>query len=444
MGDLSQYTTRQELREKLREVKNLEGSMKNNVLAMYQFSKEIKSGDIVYVKQGRDLLLGRGVVRGSYQYDANEKEYPHFIEVDWTHIGEYMHPGKAVSKILTNVTMYSDYVLQLEQVFASEDDVDDPTMVDDEEAFDAYGDDAFFAEVFMSKAEHDQISNLLKRKKNIILQGAPGVGKTFIAKRFAYSLIGVKDTNRVKMVQFHQNYGYEDFVEGYRATKDHFELKKGPFLNICENAQEDPDNEYFLIIDEINRGNLSKILGELMMLIEADKRGTDPLTLMYSNDRFSVPENLNIIGLMNTADRSLALIDYALRRRFGFYTLQPQFNHETFKKLTVYESSSLFKSVIELIKQLNQDILQDTSLGEGFMIGHSYFMLTPKEVENSDTTIEKILSARIEYEILPLLVEYWFDNDEKVETWKTRFNNLLGSTIEIGRASCRERVSDVV
>jgi 5-methylcytosine-specific restriction protein B len=142
-----------------------------------------------------------------------------------------------------------------------------------------------------------------------------------------------------------------------------------------------------------------------------------------------VPENLNIIGLMNTADRSLALIDYALRRRFGFYTLQPQFDHETFKKLTVYDSSPLFKNVIELIKQLNQEILQDTSLGEGFMIGHSYFMLSPKEVENSDEPIEKILSARIEYEVLPLLREYWFDNNEKVETWKTRFNNLLGSTI---------------
>jgi 5-methylcytosine-specific restriction enzyme B len=429
MGDLSQYTTRQELREKLREEKNHEGSMKNNVLALYQFSKEIKSGDIVYVKQGRKQLLGRGVIIGSYQYDANQKEYPHFIKIEWTHIGEYEHPGEAVSKILTNITMYSDYVLQLEQIFAPEDDVDDLALVDDEEEFDAYGDDAFFAEVFMSKVEHDQISNLLKRKKNIILQGAPGVGKTFIAKRFAYSLIGAKDTNKVKMVQFHQNYGYEDFVEGYRTTETHFELKKGPFLSICKDAREDSENEYFLIIDEINRGNLSKILGELMMLIEADKRGSDPLTLMYSNDRFSVPENLNIIGLMNTADRSLALIDYALRRRFGFYTLQPQFNHETFKKLTVYDSSPLFKNVIELIKQLNQDILQDTSLGEGFMIGHSYFILSPKEVENSNEPIEKILSARIEYEVLPLLREYWFDNDEKVEAWKTRFNNLLGSTI---------------
>lgn len=181
----------------------------------------------------------------------------------------------------------------------------------------------------MSEEDYNSLVSLLEHKKNIILQGAPGVGKTFAAKRLAYSIIKRKDPSLVKMVQFHQSYSYEDFVRGYRPTDKGFEIKNGPFYDFCKKAEEDSENRYFFIIDEINRGNLSKIFGELFMLIEADKRA-DPLKnnqpsvqLLYRDpekgvEEFSIPSNLYIIGMMNTADRSLALMDFALRRRFGF------------------------------------------------------------------------------------------------------------------------------
>ena len=181
----------------------------------------------------------------------------------------------------------------------------------------------FLDEVYVTETDYETLVKLLKNKKNLILQGAPGVGKTFMAKRLAYSIMGIKNVDRVMMVQFHQSYSYEDFVEGYRPSKEHFELRKGSFYKFCKKAEDDDENDYFFIIDEINRGNLSKIFGELFMLIENDKRGEkNKIQLLYSDEEFYIPKNVHIIGLMNTADRSLAMIDYALRRRFAFFDLK--------------------------------------------------------------------------------------------------------------------------
>lgn len=180
-----------------------------------------------------------------------------------------------------------------------------------------YDKEKFLNDVYMTEAKYERLVAVLKKKKNIILQGAPGVGKTFAAKRLAYSIMGEKDDDRIEFVQFHQNYSYEDFMMGYKPVEDGFELKYGIFYRFCQKAANHPDKDYFFIIDEINRGNMSKIFGELLMLIEADYRDTKA-TLAYNGLSFSVPKRLHIIGMMNTADRSLAMIDYALRRRFSF------------------------------------------------------------------------------------------------------------------------------
>ena len=272
----------------------------------------------------------------------------------------------------------------------------------------------FLEEVYMSENQYDTIRHLLKEKQNIILQGAPGVGKTFAAKRLAYSIMGLKDDSRIEFIQFHQNYSYEDFVMGYKPVGDEFILKDGLFVEFCKKAELDPASKpYFLIIDEINRGNISKIFGELLMAIENDYRGVN-VKLPYSGETFSVPKNLYIIGMMNTADRSLALIDYALRRRFSFYEMKPGFLTDGFVEYQNNLENKTFDKIIERIEQLNIEIKQDPTLGIGFQIGHSYFTNQTKE-KDTNSWLKRI----IQYDITPTLNEYWFDKEEKVKEWET-------------------------
>lgn len=274
-----------------------------------------------------------------------------------------------------------------------------------------YTQENFLNEVYMSEEDYTKLRLLLQNKKNIILQGAPGVGKTFSAKRLAYSMMGDIDESRIEFIQFHQNYSYEDFMMGYRPNEDGgFELKKGVFYNFCKRAQSNPDKDYYFIIDEINRGNLSKIFGELLMLIEKDYRDTE-IKLAYNGEMFCVPSNLYIIGMMNTADRSLAMIDYALRRRFSFYEMTPGFDTEGFKKYQESIGNDKFDKVVNAIVSLNHDIINDDSLGSGFCIGHSYFR-SSKPNDINDLWLENI----VEYDIKPMLREYWFDNDSKYQT----------------------------
>lgn len=270
----------------------------------------------------------------------------------------------------------------------------------------------FLSDVFMEKEDLSRLTSLLENKKNLILKGAPGVGKTYIAKRLAYVMMEEVDDTRINMVQFHQSYSYEDFIEGFRpkAEGDGFELKQGPFVKFARTAARDLDRKYFFIIDEINRGNMSKILGELMILIEADKRG-EQINLLYSNEKFSVPPNLYIIGMMNTADRSLALLDYALRRRFSFFEISPAFQNETFKKhIHNYGDTATLKNVLVEVEKLNAVIREE--LGTGFQIGHSYFVGAGYKL-NTLNRIEEVL----EYEVIPQLYEYWFDDEEKAMGW---------------------------
>ncbi len=282
---------------------------------------------------------------------------------------------------------------------------------EDNKQLESYTKEDFLKDVYMSKEDYTKLRSLLQNKKNIILQGAPGVGKTFSAKRLAYSMMGEIDESRIEFIQFHQNYSYEDFIMGYRPNEDGgFELKKGVFYNFCKRTQSNPDKDYFFIIDEINRGNLSKIFGELLMLIEKDYRDTE-IKLAYNGEMFSVPSNLYIIGMMNTADRSLAMIDYALRRRFSFYEMTPGFDTEGFKKYQESIGNDKFDKVVNAIVSLNHDIINDDSLGSGFCIGHSYFC-SSKPNDINDLWLENI----VEYDIKPMLREYWFDDNSKYQT----------------------------
>ena len=275
---------------------------------------------------------------------------------------------------------------------------------------DAYTESDFLREVYMTEKRYENLVAVLRNKKNIILQGAPGVGKTFAARRLAWSMMKKKDDSRIEFVQFHQNYSYEDFMMGYKPVEDGFELKYGIFYRFCQKAANQPDKEFFFIIDEINRGNMSKIFGELLMLIEKDYRGTKA-TLAYNGLSFSVPKNLYIIGMMNTADRSLAMIDYALRRRFSFFEMEPGFDSEGFIRYQNALNNETLNELVNKVKDLNREISLDKSLGKGFCIGHSYFC-------GRDVCTEEWLHSIVDYDILPMLCEYWFDDANKLQRWE--------------------------
>ena len=417
IGDLSRFLTREEIITELQKDKPGR-SYKNDSLALWQFLTQMQPGDIVYAKRGAHQILARGIITSNYEYDPSYNEYyPNIRHVEWRQTEILERSDKIVQKTLTDITAITEYVRELEDWFADTDDevIDEPLRPADPQ----YNAEQFLKDVYLDKEKYETLTGLVRNKKNVILQGAPGVGKTYTAKRLAYSMMGVKDQNRVMLVQFHQSYSYEDFIEGFRPSGEGngFEIKKGSFYNFCKKAADDLENEYFFIIDEINRGNLSKIFGELFMLIENDKRG-NALQLLYSDEKFSVPQNVYIIGMMNTADRSLAMLDYALRRRFAFFDMKPGFDSEGFRNYRTALNSSRFNRLIACVESLNTAIASDESLGEGFCVGHSYFC---NLTEATDAALRNI----VEYELAPLLREYWYDDRTKANDWINRLKDAI-------------------
>ena len=419
IGDLTAYAHKEDLKAQMLQTYPENGTQKNDIHALWQFANEMKPGDVVFVKKGRSEILGRGIVTGDYVYDPEGGHYPNCRAVRWTSSGNWPIDERLAMKTLTEITDYPELLSRIETFFEDSDD-----EVDNEEplvVFPEYSARQFLDEVYMGEERYDAIVGLLRTKKNIIMQGAPGVGKTYAAKRLAYSMMGVKDASRVMLVQFHQSYSYEDFIEGYRPSGAGFELVKGAFYSFCKKAADDEENDYFFIIDEINRGNLSKIFGELFMLIESDKRGPkNKLQLLYSRELFYVPRNVHIIGMMNTADRSLAMLDYALRRRFAFVELRPAFGSDGFREYCSGLGNPTFEALVREVESLNRAIAEDESLGDGFCIGHSYFCNMKPE-----TCTDSALASIVDYELIPMLKEYWFDEPTKVREWTDRLRRPL-------------------
>ena len=417
VGDLASFPDKESLLDALyTHYGDWGGRPRKAADSVWDYIHAMKPGDIVYVRRSFNEIVGRGVVRSDYRYDEDRSSFRAVRDVEWTHVGSWpleQRIGRLMLQRLTENTKYTPD--QLNALIGIEDS-HSPSSVDErsgnndlDEADEHYTSADFLDEVFLRPEDLEQMLGLLRRKKNLILQGAPGTGKTFAAKRLAYALMSQADDSRVEVVQFHQSTAYEDVVVGLRPTAEGgFAAAEGVFARFCRRAAADPGRDYVFIIDEINRANISKAFGELLMLIEAEHRG-EALRLPVSGELLSVPKRLHIIGMMNTADRGLALIDYALRRRFAFFEMRPALDHPGFLRHVEAVGSARLEALVDVVRRLNQRIAEDEALGPGFQIGHSYLCLPAAGPENPAGSDADVTSV-VRYELEPLVREYLFDN----------------------------------
>lgn len=413
LPDLRKIPSYEAILEKLSEAFEGDGRPTNDALCCHQFHSEMMVGDVVVAKVGRKKILGVGIITSPYFYDENAETFKHKRKVRWEVTVPNEFPGTGTAtKTLTEITPYAGLVAHVRALLGEESTTDirdeaEPPLTD-------YSISEIIDEgCFLPEPKIVEALERLKLKKNLILQGPPGTGKTWLAKRLAYALIGERSTKLVRTTQFHANLTYEDFIRGYRPTSSGtLSLIDGAFMSAIEDARNTSKPVVF-VIEEINRGNPSQIFGEFLTLLEADKRDADEgLELTYhrgENERVSVPPNFYVIGTMNGADRSLALLDMALRRRFAFISLVPSLSSawRTWICDRCGIPPSLASSIEAGIRALNETIEKDSKLGPQFMIGHSY--VTPSPDSNLGDPREWYRLV-VETEIQPLLEEYWYDN----------------------------------
>lgn len=439
LGNLNEYdTTDNELKDSLKSVMekyypNPPQTISREVNEIIRFFKTIKENDIIVAGDGKKTL-GVGRITGGYDYREG-MEFPHVRSVEWFYVGDTELPD-AREGLRTTVYPYKieDNILKIRELFSQGTPIK-PTLYPEVQEKPPSSLDGLMR----------KIETILERKKQIILYGPPGTGKTYYAEKTAQELIArnvfkkswkaltqsEKDViygngrteGYLRICCFHASYGYEDFIEGIKPRVANgqtlFELCDGIFKKLCNDAANAPDKAFYLLIDEINRGDISRIMGELIMLIEAGKRGKK-LCLPISGEPFFVPNNVYIIGTMNTADRSISLLDVAIRRRFGFYELMPDY--------TLLENMHFGALPVgEWLKRLNQGICRHIGKdARNLQIGHAYFMEGGKPITSQARFCQVIAE-----DILPLIEEYCYGDYERMQKiLDTDFVDIKNQTLQ--------------
>lgn len=392
----------------------------NTAGQIFRFARVMQPGDRVVAMRGASVL-GVGIVASDYSYGPDSLEQPHSRKVTWAQ----GVPPQFGQQVGLRTTVFQLGTKQMKECLEMEAAVQE--LIEEQPA----------PVVRTMSATEERILSILERKGQVILFGPPGTGKTYHARKFAQDYLAgrifrsdwpnLSPAERQECEQtitfctFHPAYGYEEFLEGYRpkltaSGQAAFEIESGIFRRVCRAAQDRPDRQHFLIIDEINRGNIPTILGECITLIEKDKRGKLSVTLPYSKESFSVPENVWLIGTMNTADRSISLLDTALRRRFGFVELMPEPNR--LGRIDDLPLSSL-------LSEINRRVLRHVGRNaRDLQIGHAYLM-------NVQTSSD--LCRCIQDEVVPLLKEYCYENTRAV-------GDILGSAFLDGEGDICDKV----
>lgn len=415
IGDLENYSNKDTVKNALRAKYGKNRGFKQEGHIAWQFSKEMQVGDIVYYSYDGKTILGRGIVKSDYIFDRNRKQLKNTRQITWTSKGEWTIPADIVTRTLTDISHFRTCCREIEEMILGlfeqplSEDLSEPCLAN-------YSKDDFLKDAFMDESVYDDLSNLLLSKKNIILTGVPGVGKTFLAERLAYSIMGKIDPDRIKFIQFHRAYNYDNFVMGYTQSEKKPKLKTGVFYDFCKEAEPD-DRKYFLIIDDIGRGDISSIFGDLLNLIGSDFRNKE-LRLLYRDEYFSVPDNVYIIATMSTASGTDFMTDYSLRRRFAFFHIDPAFNTKSFMAFKKDVANKKMDKLVKVITDLNKAILDAHPDYSSFLIGHGYFC------DRDSITDDRIVQIA-KYEIIPLIQTYFADQPDLVKTWTGKINTAI-------------------